>query len=215
MINTILIDLDNTIIDSNHLHEQSFNQVFNENGLDIKWSYLDYQGYSTVEILKAFLKDNCDVKNLSTRKNEIYISKLRSEGLNFLPYAKEFLYLIEKMNCQVYLTTAASKNSVIEVGKIINWPLVFKDFILVSDVGYSKTNSKFWNIIKTKIANDLNRTIVIDDMEKVLLAARDAKYPNLVHTQSINVTKNLSQGGIHYVNHLMEIVEIYTIGGGY
>jgi HAD superfamily hydrolase (TIGR01509 family) len=213
MIDTILIDLDNTIIDSNYLHEESFNQVFYENNLTIKWDYSDYQGYSTLEILTTLIGHENDLESMSVRKTEIYTGKIDEGKLNFLPHAKEFIEFIQRVNCRLFLTTAASKSSVDRVQKLISLSGAFQDVILVSEIGFPKTNPNFWKRITNERNFELESCLVIDDVESVLIAAKNANYLHLAHTQNTNLVKPVFLNGINYVNHLMEIIPLLRFKG--
>ncbi len=174
-IDTVLLDMDGTLLDlnfDNHFWlefvpdryakknnlslEQAKRQLvpqFKEMEGKLEWYCLDYWS----DVLKL------DIVGL---KAEI------SGLISVLPHVTEFLEVLSRSSKQVILVTNAHRASLdLKMGKTCLTPF-FDQIISSHDYGSAKETQAFWSQLDNQHAFDKQRTLLIDDSLAVLKSAR-------------------------------------------
>ncbi len=127
------------------------------------------------------------------------------------PYVLDFLQFCKERGKGLYLVTNAHRKTMdIKLARtpIGKW---FDGFICAEEVGLAKENPEFWPRLQKKIGYEPNRTIFVDDTEKVLVSAEQG---GLLRDKLIFVAKSSSRlapsyssryPSIEYFKELMDL----------
>lgn len=182
-IDTVLLDLDGTLLDKHfddyfweqyvpeHYSikhdisvEEAKEELFGryqqvENTLD--WTDLDYWSEQL----------GMDMKDLKLRVN--HLIQVHPYVTNFLQHCR---FLEKKV---VLVTNAHSKTLQIKLDKTAIGGL-FDRIICSEEIGLAKEHRQFWERLEKKVGFDKKRTLLADDTEKVLQAAREFGIAQLI-----------------------------------
>jgi len=182
-INTVLLDMDGTLLDlnfDNHFWLEFIperyalqNQLTIEEASDVllplfksmegrlEWYCLDYWS----GIL------NLDIAGLKTE-----ISGL----ISVFPHVTEFLSALQKTDKRVLLVTNAHRDSLsIKMEKTCLQPF-FDEIICSHDFGFAKEHQEFWYAFQEQYGWDTKSTLMVDDSLAVLCSAQTFGITNLV-----------------------------------
>ncbi|MBM9512392.1 HAD-IA family hydrolase [Desulfogranum marinum] len=174
-IDTILLDMDGTLLDKH------FDDYFWEQYLPEHYS-LAYD--ISVEAAKkellaryAAVEDTLNWADTSFWSRELGLDipelKLRINHLiGVHPYVIEFLEHCIKMRKKLYLVTNAHSSTLsikLEKTALDPW---FDQIICAEEIGLAKEEPLFWNKLEKLLNYDKQRTLLIDDTEKVLSSAQ-------------------------------------------
>lgn len=121
--------------------------------------------------------------------------------INVHPYVIEFLKFCRKRGKKIYLVTNAhGKTLKIKMAKT-DMGNYFDRIICSEEIGVAKENQAFWPDLKTLLNLDFNRTLLADDNEEVLLAAREAGLSTLIY-----VAKPSSKDPVKYSSMFPSII---------
>ncbi len=173
--NTLIIDLDNTLIDFDLMEENSLKQAFEKNGISYSKEMLDRYYEINVKMWKDLelglaIKSEIVVKRFEILFKEYGIdvspSKINNDYLSFMPEnifyidgAKKFLETIKNKYTNILMT-----NGLIEVQKEKIKRLSLDDYfdhiIISGEVGYEKPNIKIYEYME-KLTSDLDKNKVL------------------------------------------------------
>ncbi len=183
-IDTILLDMDGTLLDSyfdDFFWEEYVPRIFaEENNLtpeEARKALL--QRYRRVEktLQWADLDFWSDQLGLDIPELKCKIDHL----IQVHPYVIDFLKFIKSSEKELYLVTAAhSKTLKIKLGKTAIGPY-FKKIIPAEEIGEAKEQPIFWKKLEKNLRFDKNRTILVDDNANVLQAACSYGLPHLIY----------------------------------
>jgi putative hydrolase of the HAD superfamily len=183
-IDTILLDMDGTLLDSyfdDFFWEEYVPRVFaEENNLtpeEARKALL--KRYRRVEktLQWADLDFWSDQLGLDIPELKCKIDHL----IQVHPYVIDFLKFIQSIEKDLYLVTAAhSKTLKIKLAKTAIGPY-FKKIIPAEEIGEAKEQPIFWNKLEKNLKFDKNRTILVDDNANVLQAACSYGLPHLIY----------------------------------
>ncbi|PHR24557.1 MAG: haloacid dehalogenase [Desulfotalea sp.] len=109
------------------------------------------------------------------------LKKEISHLINIHPHVLDFFDLAKKRGKKLYLVTNAHpKTLAVKLGKI-KITDVFTKIICSQDVGFAKEQLEFWSKLPDIQTFDKNRTLFVDDTEKVLDAAKEYGIKHLIH----------------------------------
>lgn len=183
-IDTILLDMDGTLLDSyfdDFFWEEYVPRVFAEtNKLSpqdarkvllskyqrvektLQWSDLDYWSDQL----------GLDIPELKCKIDHL---------IQVHPYVIDFLEFITAAGKEVHLVTNAhSKTLKIKLGKTAIGPY-FKRIIPAEEVGEAKEQPVFWARLEQMLGFDRQRTLLVDDNANVLQAAHNHGLQNMVY----------------------------------
>ena len=183
-IDTILLDMDGTLLDKyfdDYFWEEYIPGIFAEaNNLSpeeahtallaryqrvestLQWTDLDYWS----EQLQL------DIPELKCKIDHL---------IQVHPYVIDFLRFIKSTGKDIHLVTNAhSKTLEIKLRKSALGPW-FTKIVCSEEVGEAKEHPLFWENLEKMLGFDKNRTLLADDTQKVLRAARQAGIGHLIH----------------------------------
>lgn len=211
---TLLIDLDNTLIDSNLAHEKSFKELLNQKCPQSSraFNYSNFAGFSTVEILKNLDFPENEISKMAILKNRLYIDKIKRGEVNFFSDTCKDLTTLKKLNFQFILNTSASKMSVDAILQYMEWPLKFDLIIDSSTLSSSKNSYDYWVELPLHVGRDPNECLIVDDSLTVLRQAGQAGFNNLaLFTKEKEFKKKFNQT-LFTIHRLQDILKSYEYG---
>ena len=125
MVNTIIFDFDGVILDSNHVKEEAFADIFNKYGVSIKNKVVKYHrnnlGISRFNKFKIIHKnylnkkiDNKNLENLSFKFSKIVFNKIIN--VDFIPGSYKFIS--NNLNYyDLHISSATPLNELIKICK--------------------------------------------------------------------------------------------------
>lgn len=209
-IDTVLLDMDGTLLD------RHFDDYFWEQYLPEHYSLLHNVSveearekllarYKKVELTLAWADVNfwsdelkLDVPELKLRINHL---------IGVHPYVVEFLEWCLTKRKKLYLVTNACAITLeIKMKKTGIGPW-FDRVICAEEVGLAKEQPQFWERLETMLGYDRARTLLVDDNEKVLFAAKEQGLEQLLFVakpsskQRVNYSCNFQS--IEYFKELL------------
>lgn len=183
-IDTVLLDLDGTLLDKyfdDYFWQEFVPEVFaRENRVDKAAARIKLLGtYKKVEDTLVWT----DLDYWSEQLN-LDIPMLKREISHLIalrPHVIEFLEFLKKSSKTVYLVTNAHPKTLeVKLGKI-DIKKHFAAIICSKEVGTAKEQPEFWTGLQQLHPFDKNRTLFVDDTEKVLQSARNYGLSHLIH----------------------------------
>jgi len=203
-IDTVLLDMDGTLLDS------YFDDFFWEEY--VPQEYAKAHGISPQEARKALLARYRRVEQTLQWSDLDYWSEQLGLDIPELkckidhliqvhPYVIDFLEFITTAGKAVHLVTNAhSKTLAIKLGKTAIGPY-FHRIIPAEEVGKAKEQSIFWSRLADMLGFEKTRTMLVDDNANVLAAARNYGLGHLIY-----VAKPSSRQPVRYSPQFPSIV---------
>lgn len=179
---TLLFDIDNTLLDFEADESQALNRLFDFVGIELTdelhqkysnynkslWQKLERNEITRDELLatrfNVFFKENFNRDVTDLNLNERYINYL-SDGHDLMPHAAELLQLL-KQNPAIRLEVATNgvpqtQYKRLKEAEIMNY---FDQIFVSQDIGINKPNIGFYNYIENHLENfNTHRTLMIGD----------------------------------------------------
>lgn len=203
-IDTVLLDMDGTLLDRyfddyfwHHYVPEVYGQ---ENGIEVSRAR---------EILRQRYdarKGTLEWTDLDFWSQELLLDipalKMQVDYLiSIHPYVIDFLRFCRRLNKKVYLVTNAhSKTLAIKMQKTALGGH-FDRIVCSLEVGMAKENPVFWRNLQVMLAFDPVRTLLADDTEAVLIAAREYGLEHLIY-----VARPSSRESIKYSSFFPSII---------
>jgi HAD superfamily hydrolase (TIGR01509 family) len=183
-IDTVLLDLDGTLLDKyfdDFFWEEFLPEVFaRKNHIDMPAA--KFQLLNTYKKVESTLewtdldywsdKLHLDIPML---KREIsHLIALRPQVIEFLEYLKE-------QKKDTYLVTNAHPKALEIKLEKIDIAKYFTAIYSSNEIGAAKEQPEFWGRLRERLPFKRNRTLFLDDTEKVLQSARSYGFHHLVH----------------------------------
>lgn len=179
MINSVFIDLDNTLIDSNQIHEICFKRVLEKIKSDFDFNYENYKGISTLDVFSQLGLDKSDALIAAELKSRMYQTYILEKRIDFFPSVNESLLKLSDLNFEIFLCTAGSKTSVELILSTLPWQINFDEVFCSSDSLFRKSDDKYWLDILIRVDKHPSEVIVVDDSPSVIDAAFKSGISNL------------------------------------
>ena len=182
-IDTVLLDMDGTLLDlnfDNHFWKEFVPLKYAQQkalSLESAKQVLEPQFKSMEGTLEWYCLDYwSEVLQLDIAGLKAEISGL----IAVLPHVTEFLEKLQQSSQRVLLVTNAHRDSLgLKMGKTCLQPF-FDDIISSHDLGFPKENTDFWPLLQQQQAFDKNTTLLIDDSLAVLNSARQFGIAHLI-----------------------------------
>jgi putative hydrolase of the HAD superfamily len=174
-IDTILLDLDGTILDLNydlHFWLEHVPLEYSRNNNISHQSAKD----KIIPILKSEMgKLNWYCPDYWGNRFKLDIIKLKQEMshmIQILPYAEKFLCEARKNKKKIFLATNAHRKTIQVKMDIVQLERYFDEIISSHDFGVAKQEQDFWTQLENRIKLNKDRSIFFDDSQDVLESAR-------------------------------------------
>jgi len=174
-IDTVLLDLDGTILDLNydlHFWLEYLPLIYsNNNNISLQSAK-----EKIIPILKSQMgKLNWYCPDYWGNRFDLDIIKLKqnmSHMIQILPHAENFLKNSKTNNKKIFLATNAHRKTIRVKMDIVHLESYFDGIISSHDFGVAKQEQKFWTQLENEINLNKNRTIFFDDSLDVLESAK-------------------------------------------
>jgi len=183
-IDTILLDLDGTLLDKyfdDFFWEEFVPEVFARqnmiNRAEAKQTLLNT--YKKVENTLEW--NDLDYWSAELGLNIPLLKKEIAHLISIRPQVIEFLDFLKEKKKNIYLVTNAHPKTIEVKFAKVNIREHFEAIFSSKDVGAAKEQPEFWHRLRTLLYFDKNRTLFIDDTEKVLQSAEDYGLYHLLH----------------------------------
>ncbi|NOQ14937.1 MAG: GMP/IMP nucleotidase [Methyloprofundus sp.] len=182
-INTVLLDMDGTLLDLN------FDNHFWLEFIPERYALQNQLGIEEARNILLPLFKSMEGKlewyclDYWSKTLELDIAGLKAEisGLiSILPHVIEFLSALKQTNKKVLLVTNAHRDSLsLKMEKTCLQPF-FDDIICSHDFGFAKEHQTFWQAFQNQQGWDKQSTLMVDDSLAVLRAAQTFGINNLI-----------------------------------
>jgi len=209
-IDTVLLDMDGTLLDKyfdDFFWEEYVPKVFSEkNGLTAN--------QARAELLSRYqqVADTLEWSDLNFWSSQLGLDiiELKTQVDHLIkehPYAIDFLKYIKNLKKRLILVTAAHPETLAIKLRMTTIEPLFEQFICADQVGLPKEDPRFWLKIEKMLGFDKSRTLLADDTNKVLVAARQHGISKLIFVAKPSSRKPLAYSqdfpSICYFNELM------------
>ncbi len=212
-IDTILLDLDGTLLDLNFDLEfwlEYVPEVYS------KKNNIDFQSAKEIVISKInsqegkltwycldYWEKELELDIMKLKADISHLIKVHDHALTFLQSAKE-------NNKRIYLVTNAHRKGIKLKMKMSKIQDFFDEIISSHDFGIPKQEQKFWKDLDNQININKDRSIFFDDSLDVLEAARKFKIKNVVAISkpSTKIDK-INIPGYKNIENFNEVIPIY------
>ncbi|HCB22943.1 TPA: hypothetical protein DEP06_03965 [Candidatus Daviesbacteria bacterium] len=180
MIKAVIYDFDDTMVDSDSLHIESWEANLKEHYIDIagfkKWRAENLMGRSSTENAKSIVKRygiNIDPEIFYKRKVEIFM-KIAVDKLKLLPGLVKSLKLFKKEGLRLAISTGSPKKYVDAVLKKYGLTKYFDVIVTSEDITRSKPDPQMYLIASDRLKLSPAECVVIEDIPAGIQSAKAA-----------------------------------------
>jgi beta-phosphoglucomutase len=175
----LLFDLDGTLVDSEHFHFNTWNELLAES--DVKLEYEDFlKNYAGIPLpgnakrLKELYVIDSPLELLISRKEDLTVQRLKTSTIGLMPHVQETLDFFVSQSITMVLVTASKRADVDEMFKKNGLGKYFSFLITRSDVVNSKPDPESYNLAVEKLGLEKSDCLVFEDTLNGLRAAKAA-----------------------------------------
>lgn len=175
----LLFDLDGTLVDSEHFHFNTWNELLAESNIQLE--YTDFlKNYAGIPLpgnaarLKELYHIESPLELLISRKENLTVERLRTSVINLMPFVQETLDFFKSRGLQMVLVTASKRPDVDEMFKKNGLNQYFDFLVTRSDVTNSKPDPESYNLAVEKLGLQKSECLVFEDTLNGLRAAKAA-----------------------------------------
>jgi beta-phosphoglucomutase len=176
----LLFDLDGTLVDSEHFHFNTWNELLAES--DIQLEYADFlKNYAGIPLpgnakrLKELYTIDCPLELLISRKENLTVERLKTSQIGLMPYVQETLDFFLGTGVKMALVTASKRPDVDEMFLKNGLDKYFSFMVTRSDVVNSKPDPESYNLAVAQFGFDKSECLVFEDTLNGLRAAKGAE----------------------------------------
>jgi beta-phosphoglucomutase len=176
----LLFDLDGTLVDSEHFHFNTWNELLAES--DIQLEYADFlKNYAGIPLpgnakrLKELYTIDCPLELLISRKENLTVERLKTSQIGLMPYVQETLDSFLGTGVKMALVTASKRPDVDEMFLKNGLDKYFSFMVTRSDVVNSKPDPESYNLAVAEFGFDKSECLVFEDTLNGLRAAKGAE----------------------------------------
>lgn len=180
MINSIIFDLDDTIVNSSPLHFEAYEKALKEFGLksvEIPPNLRrEIYGMRIKEIMELFAKHfklDVNVKLLTKRRNEIFM-ELVQKGVTPMPGLNALIKNVKKWKMKRSIASSGVRSYVEEVLKQLKLSDFFQTVVTGDDVKNPKPDPEVFLKAAEKLNSNPLECVVIEDAMNGVIAAKAA-----------------------------------------
>jgi beta-phosphoglucomutase len=213
MIDAIVFDFDGVIVDSEPLHWQAFQRIFEPLGMGFDYQrYLaEYVGFDDRDMFRRVFAehdqplDGGRMAGLIERKGEAFAA-IVGDGVEALPGAAE---LIRNTSQQlpIAISSGALAADIAFILPAIGDDLMdcFRAIVTAGDVAQSKPDPASYRLAAERLGVAAKRCLAIEDTEAGLISAKDAG----MHT--LGVTNTCPADRLQHADRVVDTLEAVTI----
>jgi len=175
----LLFDLDGTLVDSEHFHFNTWNELLAES--DVQLDYHDFlKNYAGIPLpgnasrLKELYVIETSLEDLIARKELLTVERLKTSEINLMPYVQESMDYFFSKEIPMALVTASKRPDVDEMFLKNGLGKFFKLLITRSDVKNSKPDPESYLLAVEKLGFAKEECLVFEDTLNGLKAAKAA-----------------------------------------
>ncbi|KPV58125.1 pyrophosphatase [Paenibacillus sp. A3] len=214
MIQTVLFDLDGTIVDTNELIIQSFLHTFEGITAEpvTREHIVPNMGRPLIEQM-VFFSGREQVDDLVQKYRAFNIAH-HDELVREFPYVRETLAKLHAAGVKLGVVTSKIRQTT-EMGlKLTGLYDYFGTIVTVDDVGKAKPNPEGIHKAVRELGGDLSSALMVGDSHYDIEAAHNAGIPSVAVAWSLKGTEYLKQyNPTHIIQDMRDIVPIVGIEG--
>ena len=121
MIKTYLIDFDDTIVETGHLHQRAFEETIKKYVIERKrFNYAEWAGRTTKEVISSYVNDSRLQEQATKYKKERYLNLIQNGEVSFLPGFVEFQKYLNKNKLNWGIVSGGSRATVERICVALN-----------------------------------------------------------------------------------------------
>jgi len=175
----LLFDLDGTLVDSEHFHFNTWNELLAESNVQLE--YEDFlNNYAGIPLpgnavrLKELYTIDSPLELLISRKEDLTVARLKTSKIELMPYAQDALDFFAGTGVKMALVTASKRPDVDEMFNKNGLGKYFSFLVTRSDVVNSKPDPESYNLAVGKFGLEKSECLVFEDTLNGLRAAKAA-----------------------------------------
>jgi len=175
----LLFDLDGTLVDSEHFHWNTWNELLAES--NVRLEYEDFlKNYAGIPLpgnavrLKELYEIESPIELLISRKEDLTVERLKTSIIELMPHVQDTLDFFLSKGITMALVTASKRPDVDEMFKKNGLAKYFSLLITRSDVINSKPDPESYNLAVEKLGLQKSECLVFEDTLNGLRAAKAA-----------------------------------------
>jgi beta-phosphoglucomutase len=175
----LLFDLDGTLVDSEHFHFNTWNELLAESNIQLEYSDFlkNYAGIplpGNAKRLKELYEIESPLELLISKKEDLTVERLKTSTINLMPYVQETLDFFKSKGLVMALVTASKRADVDEMFRKNGLDEYFSLLITRSDVINSKPDPESYNLAVERLGLQKSECLVFEDTLNGLRAAKAA-----------------------------------------
>jgi len=176
----LLFDLDGTLVDSEHFHFNTWNELLAESNVQLE--YHDFlKNYAGIPLpgnakrLKELYEIESPLDLLISRKEDLTVERLKTSKIDLMPYVQDTLDFFLSTGVKMALVTASKRPDVDEMFIKNGLSKYFSFLVTRSDVVNSKPDPESYNLAVKKFGLEKSECLVFEDTLNGLRAAKGAE----------------------------------------
>lgn len=176
----LLFDLDGTLVDSEHFHFNTWNELLAESNVQLE--YTDFlKNYAGIPLpgnaqrLKELYAIESPIELLISRKEDLTVERLKTSTIGLMPFVQETMDFFHSRGIKMALVTASKRPDVDEMFKKNGLDKYFDLMVTRSDVTNSKPDPESYNLAVEKLGLQKSECLVFEDTLNGLRAAKAAE----------------------------------------
>lgn len=175
----LLFDLDGTLVDSEHFHFNTWNELLSESNVEL--TYDDFlKNYAGIPLpgnasrLKDLYEIETSLEELISRKEYLTVERLKTSEIGLMPFVQSAMDYFFSKELAMVLVTASKRADVDEMFKKNGLHKYFNFLVTRSDVKNSKPDPESYNLAVEKLGLLKEECLVFEDTLNGLRAAKAA-----------------------------------------
>jgi HAD superfamily hydrolase (TIGR01509 family) len=201
MIETVIFDMDGVIIDSEPIHQEIQQTLFQQYNISITpGEYHTFIGRSSKNMWQELIEKHSlsvSVDEVLNNDKVLYHERLRNEtALRPIPGIRELLNLLDKKGVTMVLASSSSMQSIELVLELLNLTGFFKYKISGANLIYSKPHPEIFEVAANMSNTVSSGCLVIEDSNHGVTAAKRANMKCVGYSNPNSGNQDLSQADL-------------------